>query len=99
MNYQEVSAQLVRACATGESDLGRAIMSEAVSTTALYFVPVGWFVAFAAAETLYTGIYDRQDLRLVGTCQYKFDELTPKSLDTLIGQMSEKLILWKLGLY
>ena len=97
MNYQEVSAQLVRA--SEENDLGRAIMSEEVSTTALYFVPVGWFVAFAAVETLYTGIYERQDLRLVGTCQYKFDELTPESLDALIGQTSERLILWKLGLY
>jgi hypothetical protein len=97
MTYEEVSAQLVGAA--GENDLGRAIRREEISTTALYFVPVGWFVAFASASTLFCGIYEEQDLRLVGTRQYRFDELTPESLDVIINRAREKLLNWKLGIH
>jgi len=95
MNYTEISDQLVRAAK--ENDLGRAIVREVIATTALYFLPVGWFVAFAAAGTLFTGIYAEQ-LRLVGTRQYRFDELTPEALDLLIDQARGKILIWKLGL-
>jgi len=95
MNYEEVSNQLVRgAC---EVEGSRIIVRDEIQTTALYFVPAFWFVGFAAAGMLFVGVYDGPDLRLVGTRQYRFHDLTPESLEEIIVGGKEKWLKWKLG--
>ena len=78
MNYSDISDQLLHGAVEGT--IGHAIKRDEIQTTALYFIPVYWFVAFAEANELFLGIYEGTDLRLVGTRQIKFTDLTPESL-------------------
>ena len=45
-------------------------------TADIYVIPAGWFIAFEPAGALFMGVYEGRQLRLVGTRQIQFENLT-----------------------
>src|SRR5213594_3163817 len=77
MTYEEVSAELMRlGMHTGEHVY--LVKGEHLDTTALYVLPVAWFIAFGPSGELYIGTYEGPDNRLVGKKSVAFSELTPQ---------------------
>ena len=77
MTYEEVSAELMRlGIHTGEHVY--LVKGEHLDTTALYVLPVAWFIAFGPSGELYMGTYEGPDNRLVGKRSVAFADLTPQ---------------------
>ncbi len=79
MDYSEISNELVR-LAKSAGMLVRTVETQGLRTTAVYVIPERWFVAFEPAGALFTGVYAPPDLRLVGTRQIPFIDLTLETL-------------------
>jgi hypothetical protein len=97
MNYTEVSDHLLK-IGTEAGDQVRVVKSDIADATALYLIPVAWFIAFAAADELFIGTYAGKELRMRGTKQVKFADLTFKSLEHEVIQARERWFIWMLGL-
>ena len=77
MTYQEVAAELITlGMQAGEHVY--VVKGERLDTTALYVLPVAWFIAFGPSGELYMGTYEGPDNRLVGKRSVAFAELTPQ---------------------
>jgi hypothetical protein len=94
MNYNEVSGLLVQIGAKAGIRVYQTDHSTGLAATALYVIPVQWFVALDLSGQLNVGVYDGPDLRLVGTRQILFADLTPVGLVSLVeGAIVTKMIL------
>jgi hypothetical protein len=77
MTYGEVSSLLLQlGIDNGQSVY--AVRLESFNTTALYVLPVRWFIALEGNGVLCTGTYVGYDLRLVGDAQIPFSDATPE---------------------
>jgi len=91
MTYEQVSAQL-RNVALASGSHVHVVEGNEVDTTALYFPPARWFIAFKPAGRLYTGIYEGPERRLSGTDNFAFEDLTESSLKNEIDKaMAEQV--------
>jgi hypothetical protein len=78
MNYKEVSDLLVKIGDEAGLKVFQTDASSGLTVTALYVI-LQWFVAVELNHRLNFGVYHGPDLRLVGTKQIRFDQLTPRS--------------------
>src|SRR5437867_9376549 len=77
MTYEEVAAELMTlGMQAGEHVYF--VKGEHLDTTALYVLPVAWFIAFGPSGELYIGTYEGPENRLVGKKSVAFSELTPQ---------------------
>jgi len=80
MTYEEVSAELIRlGMHAGEHVY--VVNGEHLDTTALYVLPVAWFIAFGPSGELHMGTYEGPDNRLVGKKSVAFAELTSQFIN------------------
>ncbi len=94
MNYKEVSDLLIEIGAEAGIKVYQTGPSSGLAATALYVIPLHWFVALDFTSQLNIGVYDGADLRLVGTRQIPFEELTPDRLRSLVeGAILTKMFL------
>jgi hypothetical protein len=75
MNYNEVSQELVRLGMQSGKPVW-SIAEPGLRTTAVYIIPSAWLIAFEPTGALLLGGYQGQDLRLMGTHQILFADLT-----------------------
>jgi len=75
MDYNEVSNELLRLAKTSGMPAQK-VETQGLRTTAVYVIPERWFVAFEPAGALFLGLYEGQDLRMVGTHQHNYEKLT-----------------------
>jgi len=99
VTYTEVSAQLLElGIATGLHTY--VVSNRSLNTTALYVIPIRWFIAFEPAGTLNTGRYEKKTLpdgkeienAMVGEKQIPFDELTPAIIRELVVGAAADLV-------
>ena len=86
MNYKEVSDLLVKIGDEAGLKVFQTDASSGLTVTALYVIPLQWFVAVELNHRLNFGVYHGPDLRLVGTKQIRFDQLTPDHLRSLVAR-------------
>ena len=79
MIYDEIAKELSRLGAESGKPV-RSVEDPEMRTTAVYILPAAWLIAFEPATTLFLGRYEGDDLRLVGTRQIPFSELTLKGI-------------------
>lgn len=89
MTYEEVAAELMTlGMHAGEHVY--MVKGEHLDTTALYVLPVAWFIAFRPSGELYVGSYEGPDNRLVGKESVAFSELTPQFIkDEVTNALAE----------
>jgi len=93
MIYDEISKELSRLGAESGKPV-RSVDDPQMRTTALYIIPAGWLIAFEPAATLFVGRYAGQDLRLIGTHEISFCDLT---LDHIQGEFNSLLAKLSVG--
>ena len=89
MTYEEVAAELMTlGMQAGEHVY--VVKGEHLDTTALYVLPVAWFIAFGPSGEIYIGTYEGPDNRLVGKKRVAFSELTPQFIkDEVTNALAE----------
>ena len=84
MNYKEISDLLVKIGAETGLKVYQTDASSGLAVTALYVIPLHWFIAVELNHQLNFGVYDGPDLRLTGAKQIPFEQLTPDHLRSLV---------------
>jgi hypothetical protein len=86
MTYEQVAQELKRIGAEAGLKVYQVDPSTGLGATALYVIPTAWFIAtsWSGNGQLNIGIYEGGDLRLVGTRQIAFDQLTETQLRELV---------------
>jgi hypothetical protein len=83
MNYQEVSDKLMELGSNTGIQVRRFDQC-GLTITGLYVIPEAWFIAMDPPGQLCLGIYAGAELRLVGTRQIPFGELTSALIQELV---------------
>ncbi len=76
MNWEEITALLTELGEQYDVKV-HVVKRDGLDTVALHLPPVAWFVSMRFVGSLNMGVYEGDDLRLVGTEQIPLAELTP----------------------
>jgi hypothetical protein len=86
MTCEQVANELKQIGAEAGIEIYQVSPTTDLETTALYVIPIAWFIAtsFPGNGQLNIGVYEGYDLRLVGTRQIGFGQLTETQLRELV---------------
>jgi hypothetical protein len=79
VTYEEISRELT-VLASDAGEHVRLVRGADLDATAVHLLPVAWFIAMKMLGRLYMGTYQGRELRIVGTKDVAFDEVTPEFL-------------------
>ena len=86
MTYEDISRELARLAANAGEHVR--LMQGDLDGTAVHLIPARWFIALKMLGRLNIGTYQGPELRIVGTKDVAFEEVTPEFLQ---GEFNEAL--------